>query len=294
MSPNSGDVSTRGLGRTPFRWAGGKQWLSPTLSVVIGESNGLHVEPFAGAASLFFARRPKEAWLNDANGELVNAFRTIRDASREVAQVLSAFCNDSGTYYRVRNTESSDPVFRAARFIFLNRTSYGGIWRVNRSGQYNVPYGNRENAWIPSERDLAGVAAALSDVRITNCDFRTVLKMSPPSSIVYLDPPYAPRAAPEVEFNRYTSVPFGVQDHIDLASLANELAARGASVFVSLSAASLLASYSPADFRAYTTHAKRALRGPKGGSAERVEILLVPRAVSTLGAGWRVLSWSEL
>lgn len=130
----------------PFlRWAGGKTWLTDfVLSLTKDLEINRYFEPFLGGGAVFFAIKPQNAILSDVNAELIHTYITLRQRPEEVISVLKTFQNESECYYRVRSDVRDDDVYMCARFIFLNQTSYNGLYRVNMAGQYNVPFGRRK------------------------------------------------------------------------------------------------------------------------------------------------------
>ena len=135
---------------SPLRWAGGKRWLLPTIKMLVGPRQfSAYHEPFLGGASVFFGLRQfRKAYLRDSNAELIATYRAIRDHYAEIAARVLLYGNDPETYYAVRALAPEDKVERAARFLYLNHTSFNGIYRVNLDGVYNVPFGNRPSPQI--------------------------------------------------------------------------------------------------------------------------------------------------
>lgn len=175
-----------------LRWAGGKRWLLHHLPRILGnfEVRGYH-EPFLGGGSVFLGTQiAGKAYLSDVNEELIETYIQVRDNPELIAKYLDAHVNTSEHYYAVRATSPEDPATRAARFIYLNHTSYNGIYRVNLSGQYNVPYGNRTWGGLPSSELLSAVSRKLSDALIAVSDFEGVLENIQQGDLVFLDPPY--------------------------------------------------------------------------------------------------------
>ena len=176
----------------PFvRWAGGKSWLVPHLTQLISaiDINHFH-EPFLGGAAIFLAlEHKKKSYLSDINDDLINAYIQIRDNPNQVIKILFAYQNTEDEYYRIRGLCFDDPIERAARFIFLNQTSYNGLYRVNRSGGYNVPYGFRES-WHYDDKRVLQVSARLKKANIQCGDFEINKYKIKRHDLVFLDPPY--------------------------------------------------------------------------------------------------------
>jgi len=148
----------------PFlRWAGGKSWLVKHLNHLLpkGGFNNYH-EPFLGGSSIFLSINPiKRAYLSDLNKELIDTYSTLKTDPEEIIKVLSNYKNTEDFYYKLRNKNFADPVEQAARFIYLNQTSFNGIYRVNLKGEYNVPYGYRTKDFLEADK-----------LRMDNCQSR--------------------------------------------------------------------------------------------------------------------------
>lgn len=157
----------------PFvRWAGGKSWFIPHLTQLINgiDINHFH-EPFLGGAAVFLAlEHKKKSYLSDVNEDLINAYIQIRDNAQQVMTVLLSYSNTKEDYYRIRSLNLDDPIEQAAKFIYLNQTSYNGLYRVNRSGKYNVPYGFRRN-WHYEESRVLQVSEKLQKANLRCGDF---------------------------------------------------------------------------------------------------------------------------
>ena len=177
----------------PFvRWAGGKTWLVPHLSVIIGNTRINHYhEPFLGGGAVFFALdHQKKSYLSDANDQLVNAYIQIRDNPRAVIDCFVKFQNTEEEYYRIRDNFLPNSLEEsAAQFIYLNQTSYNGLFRVNRQGKYNVPYGFRKTWRYDVDRILAA-SKKLYNTNISVGDFEVNKYKIKENDLVFLDPPY--------------------------------------------------------------------------------------------------------
>lgn len=174
-----------------LRWAGGKSWLIKHLNQIIGDVvfNNYH-EPFLGGASVFFALNPhNKSYLSDSNEDLINTYKAIKFYPKKVIQELLQFQNTQEDYYKIRSTYIEDNVYMAARFIYLNQTSYNGLYRVNKAGKYNVPYGFRKNLYIDEEKILL-VSKKLKRVSLKYGDFMVNKKNIKEGDLVFLDPPY--------------------------------------------------------------------------------------------------------
>lgn len=191
-----------------------------------------YYEPFFGAGALYFAIRPTRAVISDVNAQLMASYQTIRNASDDVASRLHALPRDRDSYYRIRGEHPSDPVDRAVRFVYLTTLAFNGIYRVNRRGDFNVPYGGREYPTLGSPGSLTAYAEALSTADIRAADFEQVLAGAGASDFVYLDPPYTVTHSNN-GFTRYNETLFSRNDQERLASVATDLDRRGCVVVIS-------------------------------------------------------------
>lgn len=177
----------------PFiRWAGGKTWLLPYLPQIIGDTPIEHYhEPFLGGGAVFFSlEHNKRSYLSDTNPELINTYIQVRDNPESVIEYLFTFQNTKDDYYRIRdNYKSQFPAEEAARFIFLNQTSFNGLYRVNRQGKYNVPYGFRTH-WAYSHEKIIQASKKLHNTNIVCGDFEINKYRIKENDLVFLDPPY--------------------------------------------------------------------------------------------------------
>lgn len=224
----------------PFlRWAGGKQKLAKKLAkyVLPSCSYQTYYEPFIGAGALFFEIRPVRAVLSDINVDLMNCYQQVAVSPQVVAQLLREHvASDSRDYYyevRSECTSGLSPEQQAARFIYLNKAAFNGIYRVNRLGVFNVPYGpSPRGPAIPSETALVAASACLRGHRILSGDFAEMLKDASAGDFVYLDPPYPPRSD-TAYFTHYSTARFGWEEQVRVADTFADLVRRGCHVMLS-------------------------------------------------------------
>ena len=213
----------------PFvRWAGGKTWFISTMQNLIRnvEINHYH-EPFLGGAAVFFSLDlNKKAYLSDVNEELINTFLQIRDNPYEVIGVLSKFNNTEEEYYKIRSMVSENKIEKAAQFIFLNQTSYNGIYRVNKNGVYNVPYGFRDN-WNYDFSRIIRASSKLKNTQINCEDFETHKSRVQQNDLVFLDPPYTV-SHNNNGFIEYNKNLFSLDDQYRLSKYIDYIKKRGA------------------------------------------------------------------
>lgn len=204
----------------PFlKWAGGKTQLLPHLSKYIPLKFGKYIEPFLGGGALFFFLQPSKSILSDSNEELINCFKIVQNNVDQLIQILKTYKNTEEFYYQIReqNINKLSPIERAARFIFLNRTCYNGLYRVNKEGKFNVPYGNYKNPTICDVPKLLRAHNALKGAKIIYGDYKQVLReFAKPGDFIYLDPPYYP-VSKYSDFKRFTKEFFYEEDHVELA-----------------------------------------------------------------------------
>ena len=175
-----------------LRWAGSKRQLVPTLSQFFDpKRHERYVEPFAGSACLFFSLKPKKAVLGDINGELIRTYRDVKYRCKDVTNRLRRFRKSKTEFLRRRKASrrSATRAYRAARFIYLNRCCFNGLYRTNNSGAFNVPYGGEGSGAIP--KNLQKHSGALRSAVLVSGDFEKVLARTKPGDFVYLDPPFS-------------------------------------------------------------------------------------------------------
>jgi DNA adenine methylase len=219
--------------RPLLRWAGSKRQLLPILSAYWQEQFRRYVEPFAGSARLFFMLQPPKAVLGDINSELISTYQIVRDHWRGVGKLLVSFRPNARTFYSLRKLkpDSISPEMKAARFIFLNRLCFNGLYRTNRSGVFNVPYGGVRCGQLPSYDDLAQYSALLKDAELRSSDFERTLEGVRGGDFVYMDPPYSIKAWRM--FNEYDASVFDLQKIRRLREWMLRLDRKGAGFVVS-------------------------------------------------------------
>jgi DNA adenine methylase len=221
----------------PFlKWPGGKRWACPVIVPLIRKFlRGAYYEPFLGGGAVFFALCPSHAVLSDLNPEIVNTYRQVRHRHEELIRALKKLPVDAETYYRLRARSGiRSPIAEAVRFLYLNRTAFGGIYRLNQRGDFNVPFGGgqRTPSMLWERGILKNAAEALRHARIRKSGFEEPLTMAGEGDVVYCDPTYTV-AHNNNGFGRYNEKNFSWVDQQRLAALCKEAAGRGASVLVS-------------------------------------------------------------
>lgn len=203
-----------------LKWAGGKTQLLPQILPQIPSNYVKYIEPFFGGGAVFFAEKPENAIIADSNPELVNLYQSVADDVHGVISQLSILQNNEETFYATRalNWIELSPIAAAARTIFLNRTCFNGLYRVNSKGGFNVPFANYKNPKILDENNLISASIVLQKAQIICGDYKTVLKNhASAGDFIFLDPPYLP-ISEYADFKRYTKEQFYEEDHVELAS----------------------------------------------------------------------------
>ncbi len=215
-----------------FRWPGGKRWLLPQLTHLVPARVGRYYEPFFGGGALFLALRPAVATISDRNTALMDCYRAIRDHHPEVARILRELPRDRAGYLKIRSEVPQGSSARAARLIYLTTLAFNGIYRVNRQGGFNVPYGGRRYEDLGNEETLRAHAEALATVEIKSGDFEEAVAGAGKGDFVYLDPPYTVTHSNN-GFVRYNDRIFSWADQQRLAHVAESLSGVGCTVVIS-------------------------------------------------------------
>lgn len=205
--------------RPILKWAGGKTQMLNDILPKIPSSYGKYIEPFLGGGALFFALQPEKSIIADSNPELINVYRQVADNVEDVINYLQQYENTKDIFYAVRGQDwlSLKASEAAARTIFLNKTCFNGLFRVNKKGQFNVPYGKYKNPKICDMEMLHAASSILRKAEILCDDYMLVLEhYAQPDDFVFLDPPYLPISAYS-DFKRYTKEQFYEEDHVELA-----------------------------------------------------------------------------
>ena len=211
---------TTKIPRPILKWAGGKTQMLEQLLPKLPKKYGKYIEPFIGGGALFFASQPKEAVIADSNFELVNLYNIIKNNPYELINQLSTMVNDSDYFYELRSVdvEKLSAVEIAARTIFLNKTCFNGLYRVNKKGNFNVPFGKYKNPKFCDEEAILIASNLLANKQIILGDYKDVLKKyAKENDFIFLDPPYLP-ISQYSDFKRYTKEQFYEEDHVELAN----------------------------------------------------------------------------
>jgi DNA adenine methylase len=218
-----------------LKWPGGKRWLVPELVKIIeGHDYGTYREPFLGGGALFFALRPKQSVLSDINSDLINTYRQVKYKTPELLEQLRSIPIDQVTYQHFRESHPKSSLEKAVRFLYLNRTAFGGMYRLNQQGEFNVPFGGGERTTAPlwDYNLLASSARALRGSKLLSADFEQAIVEAKKGDLVYCDPTYTV-AHNNNGFIRYNERNFSWADQQRLSRSCHSAAARGVLVIVS-------------------------------------------------------------
>lgn len=264
-----------------LKWVGGKRQLLPEIKKYIPKRYTTYYEPFLGGGAVLFELQPKKAIVNDLNTELINVYRIIKDSPYELINELKKFKNDEETFYAIRNIdrnkekfEKLNPIQKAARIIYLNKTCFNGLYRVNSSGEFNSPFGRYKNPNIVNDKTILAVNKYFNTNEITfkNTDFEESLSDISKGSFVYLDPPYDP-VSKTSNFTGYNQGGFGDEEQIRIKTMCDKLTKKGIKFLLSNSATSFIKELYK-DYTIEIVNAKRCVnsRADKRGEIEEVLI----------------------
>ena len=263
-----------------LKWVGGKRQLLDDILPLIPQCS-TYVEPFVGGGAVLLSLQPKKAVINDYNAELINVYVCVRDHLEELLEMLERHkeLNSAGHFYKVRALDREPgfgdlpPVERAARIIYLNKTCYNGLYRVNSAGQFNSPYGKYKNPAIVNEPVVRAMSTYLNGgVKILCGDYGQALKGLRQGAFVYLDPPYMPISSSS-SFTGYTEGGFGYDEQVRLKEECDKLASKGIHFMQSNSdCPEIRALYS--DYEILTVKAKRAINSRGNRRGEINEVLI--------------------
>jgi len=262
-----------------LKWVGGKRQLLPSLLPLVPDTYTTYCEPFVGGGALLFSIQPKHAIINDVNKELINVYETVRDDVEGVISALKECKNTPEFFYEIRSLDrdiekyaSLSNVERAMRIIYLNKTCFNGLYRVNRKGAFNVPFGSYKKPRIVDEDTLRAVSEYFQENEIIfyNKDYRDILKQLPSESFVYLDPPYD-IVSKTSNFVGYTKGGFGRDEQIQLRDTCVSLTKRGVKFMLSNSATDFIKNlYSDFDIKIVKVNRAINSDGSKRGKVDEV------------------------
>lgn len=274
-------IAKNKLAAPVVKWVGGKRQLLDEIAPRLPKRITTYCEPFLGGGAVLFSLQPKNAIVNDLNADLMLVYEVIRDNVELLIAALERHENTAEYFYNIRDLDRDKNTYRemsaverASRIIYLNKTCYNGLFRVNASGEFNSPFGHYKNPNIVNAPVLRAVSKYLTanNIQLLHIDFEEVLQRVPRGGFVYLDPPYDP-VSDTASFTGYNRGGFGREEQERLKRCCDELAARGVRFLLSNSATSFIKEL----YTGYTVeivHAKRAINSDasKRGAVEEVLI----------------------
>jgi len=220
-------------GVIPFlKWAGGKRWLVNSNELKLPESFNTYIEPFLGGGAMFLKLSPSKALLSDLNPELINTYSVIRDNPKEVEKRLRALQgqHDKDFYYEIRAKKYRGKIERAVQFLYLNRTCWNGLYRVNLQGQFNVPIGTKEKVVLDTD-DFVATSNILKNALLMSCDFEETIERAREGDFIFVDPPYTVQHNMN-GFIKYNETLFSWEDQERLLMCLLKAKARGAKILL--------------------------------------------------------------
>lgn len=264
-----------------LKWVGGKRQLLPEIRKYIPEKISIYYEPFVGGGAVLFDLQPKKAVINDNNKELINLYEVIKNDVDSLIENLKKHKNENDYYYKIRDLDRNKEKYnqltaveRASRILFLNKTCYNGLFRVNRAGEFNVPFGRYKNPNIVNEITLKAVSNYFNKADITfKCgDFEEVVKGIRKGAFVYFDPPYYP-ISDSSSFTGYTKSGFDRGEQERLKKLCDRLNKRGIKFLLSNSASEFILDLYK-DYKIQIVRAKRGINSKADKRGEVEEVLV--------------------
>lgn len=275
--------------RAPIlKWAGGKRWLAKEILSTAPEFSGRYIEPFLGGGAVFFSFGEEVEKLgNDSNPYLIEVYETIRDHPLELITELRTHQNNPEYYNQIRSWDRRtdfaqlSPLLRASRFIYLNKTCFNGLYRVNKSGHFNVPFGKQPRANFVMEDSILALSQFLNHeasgkkmASLTHGDYKSCLRKAQVGDFVYLDPPYDPVSTTS-SFVNYQSSGFGKSDQIEIQVEATRLAELGIPVLISNSDTPFIRSlFDSPNFQIKEVLAPRSISASGGNRSSVGELLI--------------------
>lgn len=264
-----------------LKWVGGKRQLLPLIKPMLPKRITSYCEPFVGGGAVLFDLQPKKAIVNDINSDLILVYTVIRDNVEALIELLETYPNEENFYYELRNIDRDkfkynnlSEVEKAARVIFLNKTCYNGLYRVNNAGEFNSPFGKYKNPNIVNAPVLRAVSAYFNsaEIKFSTVDFEVVLEQVRKGTFVYLDPPYDPVSGTS-NFTGYSKGGFSKEKQIQLRECCDRLNARGVKFMLSNSATEFIKEqYS--NYHITTVQAKRAINSVASKRGDVDEVII--------------------
>lgn len=265
-----------------LKWVGGKRQLLTTINSLLPEKITTYVEPFVGGGALLFDLQPKRAIINDLNEDLINVYKVVKNNPEELLKLLEEHNekNNEEYYYKIRaldrmnDYDSMSDVEKASRIIYLNKTCFNGLFRVNQAGQFNSPYGRYKNPNIINKPVILAMSKYFNknDIKILNGDYKETLKNLRKGAFIYFDPPYLPISSSS-SFTGYTENGFNEQNQKDLRDECDRLNNRGINFLLSNSDHPLIRDLYK-DYEIITVKARRSINSKGNKRGEINEVLV--------------------
>ena len=264
------------------KWAGGKRQILDEITKYIPDEFSTYYEPFLGGGAVLFELQPEKAVVNDINQELMNIYQVIKENVDELIEDLKKHKNEREYFYKIREFDRDTErysrlsrVERASRFIYLNKTCYNGLFRVNKSGEFNAPFGNYKNPNIVNENTLRAVSEYFNRANIifTCQDFEAALQSAEKGDFVYLDPPYDP-VSETASFTEYDKGGFDRGEQIRLKKVCDKLNEKGIKFLLSNSATDFIMDLYK-DYKIKIIKAKRAINSKPDRRGDVDELLVM-------------------
>lgn len=265
-----------------LKWVGGKRQLLTEIKQFLPSDilSRTYCEPFLGGGAVLFDLKPQKAVVNDFNEELINVYRVVKEHPNELIESLKSHKNTADYFYKIRALDRSpkfsllSPIERASRIIFLNKTCYNGLYRVNSAGEFNSPFGNYKNPNIINEHGIHAVSKYLNsaDIQLLYGDYEKALETLPQTAFVYLDPPYHP-VSESSNFTGYVSGGWEEKDQVRLRDACNVLDNRGIRFLLSNSDTAFIKEIYGA-YRIHTVSATRAVNSVASNRGPVNELLI--------------------
>lgn len=260
------------------KWVGGKRQLMFELLKIMPKTYNRYFEPFIGGGALFFELQPDHAYISDMNEELINLYSVVRDSVDELIEDLSKHEISKEYFLEIRNIDRTEEysklsnVERASRFIYLNRTCFNGMYRVNSKGEFNVPFGNYKNPRIIDENNLLNCSELLKKTEIKCADFSEIIHKVQKGDFVYFDPPYVPLNETS-SFTSYTKDGFDIDMQFKLRDVCDELDSMGIKFMLSNSDTKLVNELY-ANYEIKKVFASRQINANADGRGKITEVLV--------------------
>lgn len=268
---------------SPFlKWVGGKRQIMSSIVEHLPKNikSYNYIEPFIGGGAVLFHLQPKNAIINDFNIELINVYEVIKNNLEELINDLKKHENNADYFYELRSLDRTfefknlTPIHRASRIIYLNKTCYNGLYRVNNAGEFNAPFGRYKNPNIVNEPTLKAVNKYLksNNVIIQSGDYSEILKLADEKSFIYLDPPYHP-ISESSNFTGYVQGGWDMYDQVNLRMACDELNNKGVKFLLSNSSAEFIKEQYK-DYKIVTVKANRSINSDSANRGEVEEVLI--------------------